>query len=196
MSRSNSSIMSLKDSNQLRPVTEVHHRTPQSKPRWAIFVALLMAVIFAVPTAAQAPQDAKNAAGIPAPTPPRSFPLPTNLKVLPKDLTGAQVHDIMQQWEGALGIQCGSCHAKDFENVGPDGRPSLNFADDSKPMKAVARLMYTMTDQINTNYIAKVEGSGVPVTCGTCHRGHVGPEPFVIAPASGPTPAQIAPPAQ
>lgn len=188
--------MSLKDPDQLRPFAEVHHRTPQSKPRRAIFVALVIAVVFAVSTAAQAPQDAKNTAASPAPTLPRSFPLPTNLKVLPRDLTGQQVRDIMQQWEGALGIQCGSCHAEDPENVGPDGRPSLNFADDSKPMKAVARLMYTMTDQINTNYIAKVEGSGVPVTCGTCHRGHVGPEPFVIAPAPGSGPAQVAPPAQ
>jgi hypothetical protein len=27
-----------------------------------------------------------------------------------------------------------------------------------------------------------VKNSGAPVTCGTCHRGHLGPEPFVIPP--------------
>jgi hypothetical protein len=100
------------------------------------------------------------------------------LKVLPKNLTGRQVQDIMEQWKTSLGIQCDGCHAEVREKAESDGTPRLNFADDSKPMKAIARLMYTMTDQINTNYIAKVEGSGVPVACGTCHRGHIGPEPF------------------
>ena len=57
-------------------------------------------------------------------------------------------------------------------------------------MKAVARLMYTMTEEINSNYIAKVEGSGMPVTCGTCHRGHVSPEPFTVQPAGGPPPTR------
>jgi hypothetical protein len=39
-----------------------------------------------------------------------------------------------------------------------------------------------------------VENSGAPVTCGTCHRGHLDPEPFVIPPDEhdhdGPRPAQ------
>jgi len=30
------------------------------------------------------------------------------------------------------------------------------------------------------NYVSKVPSSDMPVTCGTCHRGHLGPEPFVI----------------
>jgi len=28
------------------------------------------------------------------------------------------------------------------------------------------------------NYIANIESSGDPVTCGTCHRGSLSPEPF------------------
>jgi hypothetical protein len=40
--------------------------------------------------------------------------------------------------------------------------------------------MYKMTEDINMNYVSKVPSSEVPVTCGTCHRGHLGPEPFVI----------------
>jgi hypothetical protein len=40
--------------------------------------------------------------------------------------------------------------------------------------------MYTMTEAINVDYVSKVPNSDEPVTCGTCHRGHLGPEPFVI----------------
>jgi len=35
-----------------------------------------------------------------------------------------------------------------------------------------------MVEEINANYISKIDSSGEPVTCGTCHRGHLGPEPF------------------
>ncbi len=111
------------------------------------------------------------------PTPP-----PTNLQVLPKTLTGEQVHEIMHKWEAQLGADCGTCHAVDPKNIGPNGRPRLNFADDSKPEKATARLMFKMVEEINSHYIGKIDNSGMPVTCGTCHRGHVSPEPFVPAP--------------
>ncbi len=112
----------------------------------------------------------------------RSYPAPTNLKVLPKDLTGEQVHEIMEQWEAALGGHCGTCHTPDPKNIGPNGRPRLNFADDSKDEKATARKMYQMVEEINEKYISKIDSSGDPVTCGTCHRGHLGPQPFVPAP--------------
>jgi hypothetical protein len=46
-------------------------------------------------------------------------------------------------------------------------------------MKVVARAMYTMTEEVNARYLAKIDSSGMPLTCGTCHRGHLGPEPFV-----------------
>jgi hypothetical protein len=140
-------------------------------------------------TVAQAP------AGAPAGPPPdaRGYPPPTNLKVLPKETTGRQVHEIMREWERSLGIQCGSCHAEDPDNLGPDGRPLLNFAADSKPMKSVARAMYAMTDQINQSYLAKIDGSGVPLTCGTCHRGHLEPEPF-LTPREGQEAAPPRPP--
>jgi hypothetical protein len=114
-------------------------------------------------------------------TPPHQHspnPTPTNLQVLPKNLTGDQVHEIMHKWEADLGASCSTCHAADPKNIGPNGRPRLNYADDSKPEKATARLMYKMTEEINTQYISKVDNSGDPVTCGTCHRGHLGPQPF------------------
>lgn len=143
--------------------------------------ALLTAAAFIVTTAAQVPQGVQDVTSNPPPQP-RTFPAPTNLKVLPRELTGEQVHHLMEQWTASLGTHCNSCHAEDRENIGPDGRPLLNFAADSKPMKAVARTMFTMTEEINTKYVASIDNSGVPVTCGTCHRGHLGPEPFVTAP--------------
>jgi hypothetical protein len=114
---------------------------------------------------------------------------------LPKDLTGQQVRDIMEKWEGSLGAHCNTCHAEDPKNIGPNGRPRLNFADDSKPEKATARVMFTMVEAINVNYLSKVDTSGDPVTCGTCHRGHLSPEPFVIPDDDGPRPPQAPPPA-
>ncbi len=129
------------------------------------------------------PPPPQNAGGPPPPgapgAPPHSHPAPTNLKVLPRNLTGEQVHEIMEQWEGELGTGCKTCHAVDPKNLGPNGKPRLNFADDSKKEKQTARKMYEMTEGINAKYIAKIDSSGAPVTCGTCHRGHLGPEPFV-----------------
>jgi len=105
----------------------------------------------------------------------------------------------MEKWEGELGSGCKTCHAVDPKNVGPNGRPRLNFADDSKEEKQTARKMYKMTEEINVNYISKIDSSGDPVTCGTCHRGHLGPEPFTAPPEKDdhdhpPTPAKAAKP--
>lgn len=110
------------------------------------------------------------------------MPPPSNLQVLPKTLTAEQVHEIMHGWAHALGTECSTCHAADPNNLGPNGKPRLNFADDSKPEKATARLMAKMVHEINTDYIGKIDSSGMGVSCGTCHRGHLNPEPFVPPP--------------
>jgi hypothetical protein len=110
------------------------------------------------------------------------MPAPTNLKVLPKNLTGDQVHEIMHKWAGSLGTECSTCHAADPNNIGPNGKPRLNFADDSKADKGKARVMVTMVQDINKNYLTKIENSGEPVTCGTCHRGHLKPPKFTPPP--------------
>ncbi|MGA3102394.1 MAG: hypothetical protein ABSD61_11080, partial [Terracidiphilus sp.] len=82
----------------------------------AAAVALLTAAVLATTTGVQATQDqpqtsapaAQTAPSGGAPTqnatsgmasggrPMRNFPAPTNLQVLPKDLTGQQVHEIME----------------------------------------------------------------------------------------------------
>ena len=129
-----------------------------------------------------------------APRSPRTYPAPTNLKVLPKDLTGQQVHEIMEKWESSLGAHCSSCHTADPGNIGPNGKPRLNFADDSKDEKVVARLMVAMTEELNQKYFKQMpqhdhdhadadhdhaHGEPPAVTCATCHRGHMHPEEFV-----------------
>jgi cytochrome c553 len=134
------------------------------------------ATVAQAPQAAPAQQPATNA--LPAKHHDHFHPAPTNLKVLPKNMTGEQVHEVMQQWESALGARCNTCHTSNLNHLGPNDRPQLNFADDSLPEKATARLMYTMTEEINKNYLGKIKSSGAPVTCGTCHQGHLGPEPF------------------
>ncbi|HTX74771.1 MAG TPA: c-type cytochrome [Terracidiphilus sp.] len=156
---------------------------------YAAAAAVLAAAIAAVSVAAQAPQ-AQPQAGGPPPQWARNFPAPTNLKVLPKNLTGAQVREVMEKWQGDLGVHCNTCHAEDPKNMGPNGRPRLNFADDSKPEKQAARLMYTMTNKINDDTISMVDEGKGKVTCGTCHRGHLKPEEFVPPPEEhrGPPP--------
>jgi hypothetical protein len=163
--------------------------------------AALPALLFASLTTvnfAQSPQDQK-------PSGPAEHhhhepnPTPTNLKVLPKDMNGDQVHELMHGWADALGTECSTCHAADPTRKMPNGKPALNFADDSKPEKNAARLMYQMVQDINKNYLVEVKrlsGEGPPVTCGSCHRGHVDPPLFVstksehehAAPAAGEKP--------
>ena len=147
-----------------------------SSPSLSAPFAALVSALFAVATHAQAPAAQQ------APTGEAHHhheePAPTNLKVLPKTMTGEQVHDLMHKWEASLGAECSTCHAADPKNIGPNGRPRLNYADDSKPEKNTARLMYKMVEDINSNYVDKVENSGVPVSCGTCHRGHLDPPIF------------------
>jgi len=182
-------------------------------------IAVLATAIYAATTGAQAPQAppqgeqpsqaAPSAPQSPAPEgmapggrPMRNYPAPTNLQVLPKNLTGREVHEMMETWAGSLGVHCDFCHVADPKSVGPNGRPRLNFPDDSKPDKKIARIMYTMTQQMNKDYISKAmdldpDGMGMPVTCGTCHRGHEMPEEFVIPKEhhEGPGGAPGAPPA-
>ena len=139
--------------------------------------ALTALVLFAVVSFGQSPQQPAEGAEHH-----HEEPAPTNLKVLPKTMTGEQVHQLMHKWEAQLGTECTTCHATDPNKKMPNGRPAINFADDSKPEKNTARLMYRMVEDINKNYVSMVEnesGGGVPVSCGTCHRGHIEPPLFV-----------------
>jgi hypothetical protein len=182
----------------------------------AAAVAIITVAVLASTSGVQATQDqplaAQAAPAPPAGAPPgqamppggqpmRSLPAPTNLQVLPKNLTGQQVHEIMEGFAGSLGVHCDFCHAADPKNLMPNGRPRMDFADDSKDDKKIARIMIAMTQQINADYISKAktldpDSMGMTVTCGTCHRGHSMPEDFVLPKAGGAPPAATPPPAK
>ena len=142
--------------------------------------------VFSLTPVAVAAQDAP-----PAPPPAHHHPKPTNLKVLPKDITGEQLHDLMQTWAGELGVRCTTCHVVDKTKTTPDGKPVMDFANDRKEEKQTARRMFEMTEKINADYISKIGKGDARVTCGTCHRGHQKPESFEPPkPEPPPTPGQ------
>lgn len=100
--------------------------------------------------------------------------VPKNLKVLPDN---TDLKKVMAGFAGDLGVQCGFCHTP------PDPvthRPDR--ASDANPVKDKARYMITMTQDLNTKYLAQVPNrkfADQPVTCGTCHRGQSHPSVFV-----------------
>jgi hypothetical protein len=105
------------------------------------------------------------------------MPKPVNLKILPKDISTQDLVTVMKGYKEALGVECGYCHT-----VKP-GAHMPDFASDAKPEKATARLMMTMTTELNAKYISQLPtGSDQRVSCATCHRGHAMPEEFVPPP--------------
>lgn len=104
---------------------------------------------------------------------PRSKPI--NLKVLPKDISPAELGKQMKRFEVDLGVTCNHCHVQD-----PTSR-KFDYASDENPDKETARQMITMVQDINNKYLARLGGDrryAVPVTCGSCHQGESSPPPF------------------
>lgn len=109
------------------------------------------------------------------------WPKPTNLHVLPKNISHDDLMKVMHGFAGSLGVKCNYCHA-------PGAQPKhLDFASDAKPEKRIARTMLRMTQEINKKYLSQVNVADAQpeqknVTCGTCHRGHDIPVAFVPPP--------------
>jgi len=95
---------------------------------------------------------------------------PKNLKVLPKDISGEELHKVMEDFNAALGVKCGFCHASQQDNP-----KRLDFAKDEKPEKEMARKMIKMTARINKKYFHK-EGAMNSISCMTCHNGKEHPK--------------------
>ena len=100
-----------------------------------------------------------------------------NLKVLPKDISKADLDKVMDNFKTALGVKCSFCHA-------PSADTSVHhpdFASDAKPEKDIARYMMKITTKINKKFFKdnkNPEGQMVPaVTCMTCHHGSEHPTP-------------------
>ncbi|AYL95040.1 c-type cytochrome [Mucilaginibacter celer] len=123
-----------------------------------------------------------------------------NLKVLPKNISGENLHKVMEEWEHSLGVHCNFCHARNEETK------KMDWASDAKPEKEMTRDMFKMMNKINEKYFhAKKDSLGMVmkagVNCNTCHRGTAHPEVTVPegrgpgAPGMAPGPgSQPAPP--
>jgi hypothetical protein len=101
---------------------------------------------------------------------------PTNLKVLPKNISNRELHDIMKGYCIALGVRCGFCHVS--EQIEGQQHPKFDFASDNKPEKNIARNMIRMVQGINENYIGKMIGGDhqlEQINCVTCHMGRKTP---------------------
>ena len=130
---------------------------------------------------AQAPAGGgQRAGGPPAPL--------KNLQVLPKDTPQPQVVAMMRAFNAGLGVNCDHCHVWT-----KPGDPSNDMAADTKPTKAVARLMMQMTGDINSKIGAGITTKSadqvVKVGCATCHRGEaipVNPPPPAAPGAAAP----------
>lgn len=111
----------------------------------------------------------------------RTLPKPTNLKVLPKDISPEDLIKAMRGYSAALGVECNFCHAANPQTH------KLDFASDEKDDKGMARTMIAMTRTINQQYMSQINDpdampSDKHVVCGTCHRGHSMPEHFMPKP--------------
>ena len=109
------------------------------------------------------------------------MPKPTNLQVLPKDISTDDLIKLMRGYSQALGVHCNFCHEVNDQTHKP------NFAADTKEDKGFARTMIAMTQEINTKFMTQInDPDAMPadktVTCGTCHRGNKMPAPFTPKP--------------
>lgn len=101
---------------------------------------------------------------------------PQNLKVLPQDISKAELEHIMKSFNSSLGVKCSHCHA-----LSKDNPEKLDFASDDNHLKDVARYMITMTNGINEQYFKPYPGQDGnmvqpnQINCMTCHNGKTEP---------------------
>jgi hypothetical protein len=132
----------------------------------------------------------------PGPPAPPTFANPPhkNLKVLPKDISGAELISTMKFFTRSLGVRCTFCH------VGTEEQPisTYDFASDTKDKKNIARDMMAMVKMLNDKTLPLATGlPDAKVTCFTCHRGATkpltAPPPAAVVPPPPGTPAQPQP---
>jgi tetratricopeptide (TPR) repeat protein len=121
--------------------------TPRVKLRWILLVGI---VFWTLPAAEQFPEKF------------------TNLKVLPKDISRAELQSTMRGFAFALNVRCEHCHV---EKAGGK-KFEMDFVADEKDAKKTARVMLEMIATINRDYISKVSKTPpIQVQCVTCHHG-------------------------
>ena len=109
----------------------------------------VLAVLLITGLALFAQQEKKGKKG------PSAFDNPQNLKLLQKD----GLRDTMLSFNAALEVMCIECHVQG------------NFPSDDNPKKSIARMMITMTGDINSRF----PDGKQHVSCYTCHRGSMMP---------------------
>lgn len=91
---------------------------------------------------------------------------PTNLKLLPKDISEEELHTVMREYSRALGVKCGYCHER------KEGQKHADFASDAKEEKLITRGMMQMVNDINEKYLSSIgKGHFEKIACVTCHMG-------------------------
>jgi len=98
----------------------------------------------------------------------------SNLQVLPKETSQAEVMELMARYTQELGVACTFCHAQNAQTQ------AFDFASDENPMKQVARIMISMVHDINYKYLSQVSDRryAKPISCGNCHQGQTYPPEF------------------
>jgi hypothetical protein len=98
-----------------------------------------------------------------------------NLKVLPKDISDADLDSIMETYSKQLNVSCDFCHANSKLN-----QNDLDYSSDDKPEKEITRQMMRMTAAINKDFfdytIVYKAAEKMAVSCFTCHDGFPRPE--------------------
>lgn len=141
--------------------------------RWSLMLLAGCSVLSLAVNAA----DPSSGAG--ARSAPRSKP--SNLQVLPKDISAGDLKRLMNEYDGALGVSCDYCHVQDPQTQ------RFDYASDDNPKKTAARVMISMLDDINGKFLSQLSDPRYPVrvVCGNCHQGREDP------PAFHPTPAAV-----
>jgi cytochrome c553 len=123
-----------------------------------------------------------------------------NLQVFPRDISRDELIGSMRVFTRSLGVRCNHCHVV----TATEPKEVLDFAADAKEEKKIARVMLSMTTEIDSTWMARVETaeghSAAPkamepqeavmsgrVGCWTCHRGKTEPE---MPPPPEPPPAR------
>ncbi len=152
--------------------------------RFSTSLTLVGVLLVTVAISAQAPQGGgRGRAGGAAPegrgggAP--QLPAPKNLMFFPKDFPAQQILPVMQNFNAALGVNCGYCHVFDGP---PATNPKNDFASDDKETKKKARVMLAMARDVNMKLqseLGKPAAELTNVQCITCHRGVAIPKQLV-----------------
>ncbi len=114
-------------------------------------------------------------AGVFAPAEAGLWDDPKNLKVLPEDISPAELRNTMRGFAINTGSRCFTCHVGEDEN----DLSTYDFSLDDKEKKIKARAMLRMVQNIRSYLSEELDKSPedlVRVDCATCHRGQNKPE--------------------